>query len=61
MYFRNEGLQKRWLDECLKNAVSEDPSTRNMVNAPKNCFNLDDGTFTIFIDHCDIFFLIETN
>ena len=30
--------------------VSEDPSTSNMVNAPKHCSKLDDSTFTIFID-----------
>ena len=33
--------------------VSEDPSTSNMVNGPKHYFNQDDGTFTIFVDHCE--------
>ena len=27
---------KTWLDKCLKNPSSEDPSTRNMVNVPKH-------------------------
>ena len=54
MYFRNYGLQKRWLDEGLKNPVSDDPSTSNMINGPKHCCNLEDDTFTIFIDHFEI-------
>ena len=37
MYFRNYGLQKTWLDECLKRSVLEDPSTNNVVNGPKHC------------------------
>ena len=53
MYFRNYGIGNRWLDECLKNPVSEGPSTSNMVNAPKHCCTLENGTFTIFIDHCE--------
>ena len=53
MYFRNYGLQKTGLEECLKNPVSEDPSTRNMVNEPKHCCKLDDATFTMFFDHCE--------
>ena len=53
MYFQNYGLPKRWFDKCLKNPVSEDPSTSNMVNGPKHCCNDDDGSFTIFIDHCE--------
>ena len=51
MYIRNYGLRKRRLDQCLKNPVSEDPFTSNMVNGLKHCCNLDDGTFTILIDH----------
>ena len=39
-----------WLDKCLKSPVSEDPSTSNMVNGPKHCWNLSDSTFTIVID-----------
>ena len=53
MDFRNYGLQKTWLDNCLKSPVSEDPLTSNMVNGPNHCWNLNDTTFTGFIDHCE--------
>ena len=36
-------------DKCLKSPVSEDASTSNMVNVAKNCWNLHDSTFIIFI------------
>ena len=49
MYFEKYGLRKRWLDECLKNRVSEDISTSNIVNGPKHCCILDDGTFTYLL------------
>ena len=42
MYFRNYGLPKTRLDQCLKSPVSEDPSKSNMGNAPKHCLNLKD-------------------
>ena len=42
MYFRNYGLPKTWLDQCLKSPVSENPTKSNMVNAPKHCSNLKD-------------------
>ena len=42
MYYRNYGLPKTWLDQCLKSPVSEDPTKSNMVNAPKHCSNLKD-------------------
>ena len=42
MYLRNYGLPKRWLDQCLKSPVSEDPTKSNMVNATKHCPNLKD-------------------
>ena len=42
MYFRNDGLPKTWLDQCLKSPVSEDPTKSNMVDAPKHCSNLKD-------------------
>ena len=41
------------LSKCLKSPVSEDPSTSDMVNGPKLCWNLNDSTFTIFIDLCE--------
>ena len=50
MYFRNYGLPKTWLDQCLKSPVSEDPTKSNMVNPPKHFSNLTDTCFTIFID-----------
>ena len=53
MYFRNYGPRKTWLDKCLKGPVWEDPSTGNMVNGPKHWFNLNDSTFTIFVDHSE--------
>ena len=28
---------KSFLDKCLKSAISENPSTSNMVNVPKHC------------------------
>ena len=53
MYIRNCGLQKTWLNKCLKSPVSDDHLTGDVVNGSKNCFNLNDSTFTIFIDHCE--------
>ena len=52
MCFGNKKLGKRSLDKCLKSTVSEDPSTSNMVNGHKHSCIVDEGTFTIFIDHC---------
>ena len=43
---------KTWLDKSLKSPVSEEPSTSNMVNAPKRCWNLHHSTFIIFLRHC---------
>ena len=37
MYFSNYRLQKTWLDNCIKKAISEDPSRSNIVNGPKHC------------------------
>ena len=51
--FLSHGLRKTWLDKRLISPVSEDPSTRNMVNGPKHCWNLNDRTFTVFIDSCE--------
>ena len=53
MYLRNYGLRRRWLDKCLKNPASDDPSSDNMVNGMKHCFNLNGSIFGIFIDHCE--------
>ena len=53
MYFWTYGLQKAWLDKCLKSPFSEDSLTSNMVNGPKHCWSLNNSTFTIFIDPCE--------
>ena len=53
MYFRNSGLQKTWLDKSLKSPVSEELSTDNIANGSKDCCNLNESTFTIFINHCE--------
>ena len=37
MYFPNYRLQKTLLDNCIKNAISEDPSRSSVVNGPKHC------------------------
>ena len=52
MYFRNQGLQKTSLDKCLKDRVSEDPSTDNITSGLTHCCDLKDSTFTKFINHC---------
>ena len=51
MYFQNYGFRKTLLDKCQKSRISEDPLTSIMVNGIKQCENLNDTTFTIFIDH----------
>ena len=43
-----------WLDKYLKSPVSEEASTSNMVNVHKHCWNLQQITFIIFIDHCQV-------
>ena len=44
MYFQNYGLQKTWLEKCLKNPVSKDPLTGNIANELKHCWNPHDST-----------------
>ena len=51
MYFRKYRLRKIWLDKYLKSRVSDDPYTDNKENGSKQCSNLNDSTFTIFINH----------
>ena len=53
MYFRIYWHRSRSLEKCLKGLVSEDPSKTDMGNRPKNYWNLNDSTFTIFIDPCE--------
>ena len=50
MYFSKYRLRKTWLDKCLKSHVSEDPYTDNMENWSKQSSNLNDSTFTKFIN-----------
>ena len=50
MHFWTYGLWKTWLHKCLKSPIPEEPSITKMVNGPKHCWNLNDSTFTIFID-----------
>ena len=42
---------KTWIGKCLKSPSSENPSTSNMVNVPKHCWNLHHSTLIIFIGH----------
>ena len=56
MYFGNYGLPKTWLDQCLKNPVSEYPSKSSIQNAPKHCSHLKDSPFTTVIDHWEVNF-----
>ena len=42
-----------WLDNFLKKLISEDRSRSNMVNDPKDFWNLNDSAFTIFIGYCE--------
>ena len=40
------------LDQSLISLPWEDPSKGSILNRPKHCQNMNDTTFTIFIDHC---------
>ena len=51
MYFRKYQFPKTWLDKWLKSRVSEDPETDKAANILRHCCNLNDSTFTIFINH----------
>ena len=53
MCFRSYGLRNKWLEKFRNRAVSQDPLTGNVVNGPKNSFNLNDSTLSILIDHCE--------
>ena len=43
-----------FFDKFLKSPILEDPSTGNMVNVPKHCWNLHHSTFIIFFDHWQV-------
>ena len=49
MYFRSYGLTKRRLDKYGNSAVSQYPSTSNMVKALKCISNHHGGTFMILM------------
>ena len=51
MYFGNYGLAKRRLDKYLRSAVSQYPSTSNMVKALKHIRSYHGGTFIVLVDH----------
>ena len=51
MFSRNYGVQKTWLDICLKSHVSENPLTGNMLNGPRHCCNLNDSSVNICSDY----------
>ena len=53
MYLSNYRLRKTLLDKCPKSPIWGDPSTTNIGNALKHCWNLNGSTFTIFIDYCE--------
>ena len=53
MPFRNYHLQNTWLYKCLKSPVSWAPLGDNMANGLKHHCNLNDSTFTIFMNHCE--------
>ena len=50
MYFPKYWLQETWVDKSLKSRVSEDLQTGNMKNWSKQCSNLNDSTFTKFVN-----------
>ena len=47
-------IPKRKLDKCLKSLVSEDPSTSNMGDTPKHCWNVHHSIFIWFIDTLEV-------
>ena len=51
MYLWTYGRQKTWLHKRLKSPVSDDPLKGDMVNGPKQSWNMNDSTFTLFIHH----------
>ena len=47
-YFRNYRLSMTWLEQSLKNTVSEHPLTVNMLKGPKLFWNVHERTLIIF-------------
>ena len=54
MYFPKYRLRETWVDKCLKSRVSEDLQTGNMKNWSKQCSNLNDSTFTKFVNTVEV-------
>ena len=52
--FRKLQTPKTWLDKCLKGSFPEDPSTSNMTDVAKHCWNLHQSIFITFIYHCQV-------
>ena len=53
MYFGKSRLGKIWLDKCQKSRISQDPYGENIGNRLKRYSNLNEGTFTKFVNHCE--------
>ena len=53
MYFQNYRLSKTCLKNSLERAVSEPPSTDNMLMGAKHFWNLNEWIFIIFLDHSE--------
>ena len=51
--FPKWGNSEIWLDKYPKSTTSEHRCRSNMVNGVKHCWNLNGGTFIIFIDHSE--------
>ena len=54
IYSRKYGLENTCSDKYLKGPVAQDPSTSNMANSTKHCWNLHDSTCIISIDHREL-------
>ena len=54
MYLPKYRLRKTWLDKSLKSRVSEESSMENMENWSEQCSNLNDSTFTKFINSVNV-------
>ena len=52
MYFQKYGVRSTWLEKYLKSLVSEENSTKNIVNQPKHWWNLHRNSFTLIKNYC---------
>ena len=51
MYFRGCGLQKTYLDKCLKMPVTENPLRANMLQDPKTLLKCASQLFCHIFNH----------